>query len=52
VNIERAACKSAALFSSAKRRAIEKFMVHRSIGTTALYCDVSDETLRNAVELV
>jgi integrase/recombinase XerD len=33
-------------------RTIQKLMGHRHIGTTALYCDVSDETLRNAVELV
>jgi hypothetical protein len=25
---------------------------HKHIGTTALYCDVSEETLRNAVEVV
>jgi hypothetical protein len=29
-------------------RTIQKLMGHRHIGTTALYCDVSDETLRNA----
>ena len=33
-------------------RTIQKLMGHRNIGTTALYCDVSDETMRNAVELV
>ncbi len=33
-------------------RTIQKLMGHRHIGTTALYCDVSDDTLRNAVELV
>jgi integrase/recombinase XerD len=33
-------------------KTIQKLMGHRHIGTTALYCDVSDETLRNAVELV
>jgi integrase/recombinase XerD len=33
-------------------RTIQKLMGHRHIGTTALYCEVSDETLRNAVELV
>jgi Phage integrase family len=33
-------------------RTIQKLMGHQNIGTTALYCDVSDETLRNAVELV
>jgi len=27
-------------------------MGHKHIGTTALYCDVSDDTLRKAVELV
>jgi integrase/recombinase XerD len=33
-------------------RTIQKLMGHKNIGTTALYCDVSDDTLRNAVELV
>jgi integrase/recombinase XerD len=33
-------------------RTIQKLMGHRHIGTTALYCDVSDDMLRNAVELV
>jgi integrase/recombinase XerD len=33
-------------------RTIQKLMGHRHIGTTALYCGVSDEQLRNAVELV
>jgi integrase/recombinase XerD len=33
-------------------KTIQKLMGHRHIGTTALYCEVSDETLRNAVELV
>jgi len=33
-------------------RTIQSLMGHRHIGTTALYCDVSDDTLRNAVELV
>jgi integrase/recombinase XerD len=33
-------------------RTIQKLMGHRHIGTTALYCDVSDEAMRNAVELV
>lgn len=33
-------------------RTIQKLMGHRHIGTTAIYCDVSDDTLRNAVELV
>jgi site-specific recombinase XerD len=33
-------------------RTIQKLMGHQNIGTTALYCDVSDETPRNAVELV
>jgi integrase/recombinase XerD len=33
-------------------RTIQKLMGNRNIGTTALYCEVSDETLRNAVELV
>jgi integrase/recombinase XerD len=33
-------------------RTIQKLMGHRHIGTTALYCDVSDDTLRNAVELI
>jgi integrase/recombinase XerD len=30
-------------------RTIHKLMGHRHIGTTALYCEVSDDTLRNAV---
>jgi site-specific recombinase XerD len=33
-------------------RTIQKLMGHKHISTTALYCDVSDEQLRNAVELV
>jgi integrase/recombinase XerD len=33
-------------------RTIQKLMGHRNIGTTSLYCEVSDETMRNAVELV
>jgi integrase/recombinase XerD len=33
-------------------RTIQKLMGHRNIDTTVLYCDVSDETMRNAVELV
>ena len=33
-------------------RTIQKLMGHRHIGTTALYCDVSDATISNAVELV
>ena len=33
-------------------RTIQKLMGHRNIGTTALYCEVSDTTMRNAVELV
>ena len=33
-------------------RTIQKLMGHRHIGTTALYCEVSDATMRNAVELV
>jgi hypothetical protein len=31
---------------------MRKLMGHQHISTTALYCDVSDEQLRNAVELV
>jgi integrase/recombinase XerD len=33
-------------------RTIQKLMGHKHISTTALYRDVSDEQLRNAVELV
>jgi integrase/recombinase XerD len=33
-------------------KTIQKLMGHRNTGTTALYCDVSDATMRNAVELV
>jgi integrase/recombinase XerD len=33
-------------------RTIQKLMGHRHIGTTALYCDVNEDVLRNAVELV
>ena len=33
-------------------KTIQKLMGHKHIGTTALYCDVSDDMLRNAVELV
>ena len=33
-------------------RTIQKLMGHRHIGTTALYCDVAEDVLRNAVELV
>jgi integrase/recombinase XerD len=33
-------------------KTIQKLMGHRHIGTTALYCDVSDATMRNAVELL
>jgi integrase/recombinase XerD len=33
-------------------RTIQRLMGHKHISTTALYCDVSDEMLRNAVELV
>jgi integrase/recombinase XerD len=33
-------------------RTIQKLMGHRHIGTTALYCEVSDAMMRNAVELV
>ena len=31
-------------------KTIQKLMGHRHIGTTALYCEVSDETMRNAVD--
>jgi site-specific recombinase XerD len=30
----------------------QKLLGHRNIGTTALYCEVSDAMMRNAVELV
>lgn len=33
-------------------RTIQKLMGHRHIGTTALYCEVSEDVMRNAVELV
>jgi integrase/recombinase XerD len=33
-------------------RTIQKLMGHRHIGTTALYCEVSEEVMRNAVELM
>jgi integrase/recombinase XerD len=33
-------------------RTIQRLMGHRYIGTTALYCDVSDDMMKNAVELV
>jgi integrase/recombinase XerD len=33
-------------------RTIQKLMGHRHIGTTALYCEVSDDVMRSAVELV
>ena len=33
-------------------RTIQRLMGHRHIGTTAPYCEVSDEVMRNAVELV
>lgn len=33
-------------------RTIQKLMGHQHIGTTALYCDVSDDQLRQAVKLV
>ncbi len=33
-------------------RTIQRLMGHRNIGTTALYCDVSETTLCKAVELV
>ena len=32
-------------------RTIQKLMGHRHIGTTALYCEVSDTMMRNAVEV-
>lgn len=33
-------------------RTIQKLMGHRHIGTTALYCEVSEDVMRNAVELI
>jgi integrase/recombinase XerD len=33
-------------------RTIQRLMGHRNIATTALYCEVSDEIMRNAVELL
>jgi integrase/recombinase XerD len=33
-------------------RTIQKLMGHQHIGTTALYCEVNEDVLRNAVELV
>ena len=33
-------------------KTIQRLMGHQHISTTALYCDVSDDLLRNAVELV
>lgn len=33
-------------------RTIQRLMGHKHIGTTALYCDVSDAIMRSAVELV
>jgi integrase/recombinase XerD len=33
-------------------KTIQRLMGHRNIATTALYCEVSDEILRGAVELV
>jgi integrase/recombinase XerD len=33
-------------------RTIQRLMSHRNIATTALYCDVSDATMRNALELL
>ena len=33
-------------------RTIQKLMGHRHIGTTALYCDVAEDVMRNAVEVV
>jgi site-specific recombinase XerD len=33
-------------------RTIQKLMGHKHIGTTALYCEVNEDLMRNAVELV
>jgi site-specific recombinase XerD len=33
-------------------KTIQRLMGHKHIGTTALYCEVSEDTMRKAVELV
>ena len=33
-------------------KTIQRLMGRKNITTTALYCDISDQTMRNAVELV
>jgi integrase/recombinase XerD len=33
-------------------RTIQKLMGHRHIGTTALYCEVNEDLMRNAVEVI
>jgi integrase/recombinase XerD len=48
---ERALIQGVAHSLRASMKRIQQLMGHRNIGTTALYCEVSD-TMRNAVELV
>lgn len=41
-----------AFYEGVGMKTIQRLMGHRHIGTAALYCEVSDETLRNAVDLL